>query len=846
MLPRPCRRSKVRRLHAGAVERRAARAEQALATERSRRKVEARRSLLSAMVTDLASGFVNAPSDDVDRAIAQALQELCHAVDGDRVLLSTWDASRTSIRWGRSWSRSGVPSASGRGPETLLDRLDAWRDCAKEGRILEVPDHSSLRPGDPLLAYMQEVGIGSMIALPLMEEERCTGFLVLETHQRTTIWGHDEFSALVIAAELFANSSMRRQHEAALEKALGEARSALRARDAFLANLSHELRTPMNGVLGMAQLLQDGHLPPAQREQVRTIQRSAGELQHLIGDLLEFTRLESGDAAFQPSAVDIRDLLAKSVHADGRPAGIIDLSVDPSVPRLVQADGERLGRILSALIDNTHVHAPGSRVRITAEYRQPRLLITVADTGGGMDERMLARLFEPFVRADTSDSRHSYGLGLGLAIARRSCRLMGGDILATSAPEQGSCFRIELPAEAATAPDQPGPGIGLRVLVADGNDVNRLLLQGLLQELGATVDCAEDGIDAVQKALARAYAFIFLSPVMPRMDGIAAARAIRGGEARLARQGARLVALPGPSGPESEERLRAAGIDIRLERPPTDASLAKLLSEGAAATATGTRHGGIILVVDDNAVNLRLLSLMVAQAGYPTETCSDGRAAAERVAAGGISLVLMDCQMPIMDGYESTLRIRNDERARRLPRTPIVAVTAHAMPENRLRCKECGMDGFLTKPIDAKLLLATVATHLPSASAAPAVPARPAPSPSGAATTMDLTILRQLEEASPGAGRDIARTMSDDLAAARILLPTLLRRQDLVRLAKEAHKLKGAAGSIGGGEFSQACAVLEQAARRSDAAACSAAIDMVLARSQPFAASLADYAGGRC
>ncbi|MBN8524344.1 MAG: response regulator [Planctomycetes bacterium] len=835
------------------MERRAARAESALAAERKRRKAEARRSLLSAMVTDLASGFVNAPSDAVDRAIAQALQELCHAVDGDRVLLSMWDASNSRLRWGASWSRSGIPSASGRGAETPLGPIESWKECAIEGRILEIPSLASLPPHDPLAAYMKENAIGSMLALPLMEEERCTGFLVLETHQRTTTWGHDEFSALVVAAELFANSAMRRQHEAALEKALGDARSALRARDAFLANLSHELRTPMNGVLGMAQLLQGANLPRAQYEQVEAIQRSAGQLQRQLGDLLEFTRLDSGDAQIHRVAVDLRQLISRAIGAapqsEDRRTPHITTAIEQSVPRLLLADGERLASVVSALLDNACTHASGSRICVAASYARPLLRISVTDTGAGMDEHTYARLFEPFVRADTSDSRRTYGLGLGLAIAKRSCRLMHGDLQATSVPGKGSSFLIELPAdeveEAVAGPEMAKPGIGIRVLVADYGAVNRIQLQRMLLELGCSVDTTEDGIDAVQKALASPYAMIFLNPAMPRMDGLAAARAIRGGETRMARRRARIVALPSASGPESDERIRAAGIDLRLEREPTPSMLAGLLAEGAVGTSAGPGRKSTVLIVDDNAVNLRLLSLMVSQAGYPTETCCDGRAAAERVAAGGISLVLMDCQMPVMDGYESTRLIRSDEGKRGLPRTPIVAVTAHAMSENRQRCKECGMDGFLTKPIDTKLLLSTVATYHPGGATSQPT-SRAAAARATSDPPIDLSTLRQLEEASPGAGRDIARTMVADLAAARDLLPALLRQQDLGRLAKEAHKLKGAAGSIGGGDVAKACAALEQAARTSDADACATALDAVIMRSHPFAASLADYAGGRC
>jgi signal transduction histidine kinase/CheY-like chemotaxis protein/HPt (histidine-containing phosphotransfer) domain-containing protein len=563
---------------------------------RARHQSDARRALLSAMVADLASGFVNAPIESVDQAMRQSLQELCHSVGADRIRLATWDAASGLLTWGDGWARRDLPDVARRGPTLDLSGLPAWHACASEGRTLEINSVAAFAADDALRRLLGEWGVGSLLAIPLMEEERCTGFLVLETIGRDLRWGHDEFSALMIAAELFSNTAMRRQRESALERALGEARSALRAKDAFLANMSHELRTPLNGVIGMARLLDTGKLQEAQRAQVRTIVDSGQGLLRILNDLVDFARLEAGNLGLENGPVDLRQTIGEltaSLAASFDAARLrLEVRIEASVPRLVSLDAARLRQMLGNLLANALRHTTSGGATLGVAVQHGRLHVTVSDTGCGMDAELLGRLFRPFEQADSSHTRAHGGLGLGLAICHRVCRLMGGAISVTSEPGRGSCFTLDLPLHELSAPEPvpppvanpapPTPAAGrgrmLPLLVVDDNEINLRVAVGMLQALGFSCDTASDGVEAVRLAMANDYAMVFMDVQMPRMDGITATRAIRGHEAKQGRPRTPIAGLTCLVHANDRARGLDAGMDIYLNKPVDTTALTQALS----------------------------------------------------------------------------------------------------------------------------------------------------------------------------------------------------------------------------------------------------------------------------
>ncbi|HAT11232.1 MAG TPA: hypothetical protein DCS97_11720, partial [Planctomycetes bacterium] len=408
-------------------------------------------------------------------------------------------------------------------------------------------------------------------------------------------WGHDEFSALMIAAELFSNTAMRRQRESALERALDEARSALRAKDAFLANMSHELRTPLNGVIGMARLLDGGNLQETQRVQVRTILDSGQGLLRSLNDVVDFARLEAGNLGLEAGPVDLRLALAELVASQGASVDAtslrLEVRIDPSVPSLVSLDPARLRQMLGNLLANALRHTRRGSVALEASVQAGRLRLAVSDTGSGMDAELLGRLFRPFEQADSSHTRAHGGLGLGLAICQRVCRLMGGTISATSEPGRGSRFVLDLPClelRAPVPPPAPTPAAApapvatrnkpLPLLVVDDSEINLRVAVGMLQGLGFTCDTAPDGIEAVRLAMANDYAMVFMDVQMPRMDGIAATRAIRGHETRLGRLRTPIAGLTCLVHAEDRQRGLDAGMDLYLTKPVDPTALMQALA----------------------------------------------------------------------------------------------------------------------------------------------------------------------------------------------------------------------------------------------------------------------------
>ena len=391
---------------------------------------------------------------------------------------------------------------------------------------------------------------------------------------------------IVVLRQLRALTERRRSLEAvaaSLSAARLEAESANRAKSAFLANMSHEIRTPFHGMLGMMSLLQDARLTPQQAGFLETARESAQHLLAILNDILDISQLESGRLQVAPEPVDLRSLLQEvealmRVQAQSRGLAL-RMEIAPDLPRWVLADATRVKQILFNLLSNAVKFSTAGSVELSARLAGPgRLEFGVADTGIGMDEATVARLFQRFMRADESTSRRQGGTGLGLEISRDLARLMGGDITVRSAPGAGSTFTVTLPLaateppaapESATKPDTDGQqrtrSGRLRVLVAEDHPVNRAYLEAVLDRLGHDAVFSEDGDGAVRAMQAQDFDVVLMDLHMPGMDGFAAARAIRAMPAPRGR--VPIVALTADAFQESRDRARRAGMDGFLTKP---------------------------------------------------------------------------------------------------------------------------------------------------------------------------------------------------------------------------------------------------------------------------------------
>ena len=551
-------------------------------------------------------------------------------------------------------------------------------------------------------------------------------------------WSYPQFAGgdVVGAVVTFMDITERRRAQQEIETARDAAVKLAQLKSDFLANMSHEIRTPMNAIVGMTGLLQDTALTPVQKDYVSTVNTAGEALLDIINDILDFSKIEAGRLSLEKTDFSVRSLAENMIELVAPKAGDkgIELAflVDEAVPAAVAGDSGRVRQVLLNLLSNAVKFTDKGEVllNVILEKETPGrtvLRFSVKDTGIGISREAQQRLFQSFSQADASTTRKYGGTGLGLAISKKLVALMGGEIGVESAPGEGSAFWFTLPfgtASASAAVEQTAGDIeGLRALIVDDNAASRQILLHHLESWKLRCGTAAGGAEALELLKKEAggpdpFRLALLDMQMPGMDGLALARTM---QADPSLSGITRVMLTSLAAQLKPEEAAAGGISKCLAKPVRPAVLLAALrsalgapQEAAAVKKAGepsmtlpetlpVRKGFRILVAEDNPVNQKVVLMQLEKAGYKADMAADGLEAMAAVKRFPYDIVLMDCQMPEMDGYQAAAEIRKLEGGTR--HTPVVAMTADALEGAREKCLAAGMDDYISKPVRFEALV---------------------------------------------------------------------------------------------------------------------------------------------
>ncbi len=720
----------------------------------------------SKLLNDISIQFINAGSDEIDFVIKQTLMKLGEFTQTDHCYIFLFSEDLSKMNNSYEWANRRIEPHIANFREIQTPTLPNLMKDLSSFKNIVIPNVNNVDENisEKKILTIQEVK--SFIAVPMIYKKQLVGFIGQDTVEKYKIWSHIDVrllksisNILTMALEHKKSDSelINAKHEAdeinyQLKKAnnlatnmFHQAEKANRAKSEFLANMSHEIRTPMNGVIGMADLLASTELTEKQTEYTNTIKRSAFSLLKIINDILDFSKIEAGrldlekiDFNLYTTIEDIINIF--NIQAKTKKIAL-NYKIDPAVTSFLIGDPGRLRQVLNNLISNAIKFTDKGEVSLEINLEKDigddyiTLKFSTMDTGIGISKEKINNLFNPFTQADSSTTRKFGGTGLGLSISRQIVEMMGGEIKAESTHSKGSIFSftavfkkqlLETKVIKSTENKENKTYIetlrGVRILVVDNNSQSRTAITEMLKFWGCIYSEAPNALSALDKLHkanenGKFFDIAVVSMLLPETNGETLGRMIKGNSLL---SNTKLVMITSVGNIGDALRLEKAGFSGYLANPVKHSELFECLimviNKDINNTHIVTRHTVAeikksdlsVLLVEDNIVNQKVATGLIENMGYKIDTVNNGKEAIEILVKKKYDLILMDIQMPIMDGYKATAYIRSKKSDKIDYRIPIIAMTAHAQKKDHEKCLNAGMNDFITKPIELNILSNTL------------------------------------------------------------------------------------------------------------------------------------------